>query len=740
MAATLVLAMGVSFTSCKDYDEELVAEMNAQAQSLEELNEQLAADKAELTAVINSILPTVDADIAALEAEIAALQARVKELEAIDHNQFATKEELEAAKAELAAAIAELDEAIAALAEAKADKAALEEVASSLEDLKGEFASHVQLFNALSNTMNEAIARLEAQDKALSEALNNAVAEAKKNLEAVQTELTKVAAQAAAADALAKANSEKIAVLEENDEDLAQALVDSVAAVRAEAAANLAEAKAYTDAAAAALEEELAATNATVAELQAALDNAVAELQDQIDVLQEELDEMYEELAEVNERVDGLVDEIAGIKETLNKQITGVSVHGAYSPVIGYFSWPTGVKSNILAAYYGSADADVEFPTALTANNVGAAIDEEVFEAMGFVSETYSAGVLIGDNGNAGKLYLTINPAEVEVTADQLALVNSLGEKSPATITDLKVSTEKLAFGYTRAGAVSLYEAEATIAAEDVENAKLRIELSALKDAIKDVVTVKDGVNLTDVVTTLYTLFNDVADAQAVQATWTDAEGAAHTVYSDYGLATVAVKPLGYNFGADLNVQTVPGYESLEDLMIKVGGLLASVSGKVESVEPLVDSAKDKVKAELVKYLDKINGKLCASINSLNVLLQPTMLVSTVDGFCMLSSAKNTPTIIDNASAVLVPTSFTAEILAPAYKKFVAVTNAYDVNGNEDIDAAKAANTGDLATVLNGETRTVEFNGKAGYTYEITYSAVDFYGMISNTKYYVRVK
>ena len=73
-------------------------------------------------------------------------------------------------------------------------------------------------------------------------------------------------------------------------------------------------------------------------------------------------------------------------------------------------------------------------------------------------------------------------------------------------------------------------------------------------------------------------------------------------------------------------------------------------------------------------------------------------------------------------------------------KKYVAVTAAFDKDGNSVESVARAANTGDLNTVLDGQTRAINFNGQSGYTYEITYSAVDFSGYISNTKYYVQVK
>ena len=179
--------------------------------------------------------------------------------------------------------------------------------------------------------------------------------------------------------------------------------------------------------------------------------------------------------------------------------------------------------------------------------------------------------------------------------------------------------------------------------------------------------------------------------------------------------------------------------DQLQGYLDQVNALIASVDGKVEVVESVFDAALDKVQGGLNKYLGALNNKVCGLVNSFNNVLQPTMLVSTTNGFSMLSSIKGAPTTISGTSAVLVPTSYSAEILAPACQKFVAVTKAWK-NGQEDIEAAKAANTGNLATVLPGGTRAVQFNGKSGYTYEIVYQAMDFHGFIANTKYYVSVK
>lgn len=896
MAATLVFAVGVFFTSCRDHDEELNAEMHSQI--VDQLNEQLAGDA-------QGTLADAEEAIKATEQDIDALKQRIDSLAGLDHGACDCPEN-PVLNCENCATKDELKQAVDSLGQLVATKEILKEAVDSLAGvLRGEYATVVEQFGALSTTVNTVVEQIKTlASSADLEKLTERVeaiekADYQKQIDDIWGKLNPVLELAAATDARSKADSVRIDVLEANDIAISQALKDSIAAVRAEAAANLEAAKTYTDEAVAVVAEELEATNATVAELQEAFKGAVAELQDQIDVLAEELGNLKGDVDAVNARVDEVVKDLEEVKKYLEDQITSVVVNGAYSPVVGYFSLPTGVKSNILAAYYGEAN-DFHFPTTRTVYNVtgSSAFTDADFELLGITEVAQAGGTYVASGANAGKVYMTLNPAEVSLEGKEFALVNSLGEESPAKIINVQKSEDKLAFGYTRDGAVALYEAEARIEAEDIADAKIRMELSDFKDALKDVVSVKDGVNAGDLVTTLYTLINDVADAHAVQAVWTDTEGAAHTVYSDYSLATVAVKPLGYNFMADLNLQSVPGYhkgmnlvnkvfdkvgtisipdlglsslsatldsikfagaigdslkfqvqfsqsytmdttiyineevevpiplkdvelrieipgktikaenvaggdsidveiptqwinytvkkedfatetsvkvtvsdtirfaktidvnfdktfaipvedvlgdlggtlKNLDALMDQVNGMIADINGKVEIVDDYLNAAKDKVQSGLNKYLDKLNRGMCKVVNSFNDVLQPTLLASTTEGFALLSSIKGVPTIIDKASAVLVPTSFTAEILAPASMKYVAVTNAYDAKGNVDVAAAKAANTGDLNAVLEGGVRTVQFNGKSGYTYEITYSAADFYGMISTTKYYVKVK
>ena len=87
-------------------------------------------------------------------------------------------------------------------------------------------------------------------------------------------------------------------------------------------------------------------------------------------------------------------------------------------------------------------------------------------------------------------------------------------------------------------------------------------------------------------------------------------------------------------------------------------------------------------------------------------------------------------------------------MLAPAVKKFVGVTNVFKASasaqkGNAECKAAlDAVNQGwYFNKVIPGNRYGIAVeNLKAGYTYEIFYSALDFQGKISARKFYVTVK
>lgn len=1034
--AMLALTVGAIFSSCKDYDDEMYADLNgqivdvnsnlstliaAQAQELQDVKAALEAAKVDCEAKYNATqtsLKNKQDSINALQSDVDALQqnvkdneARIKALEAevqANNANHATKAELEAAKAEL-------QSQIDALEAAKTEQQRLiDALEANINDIKTQMATKQQLTDAIA-AVNQSIAETNAKfdgeilkanervDSVIAnmqanvvnvtsalttlqtatqnlaqadEEIKDSIASIQQQMETAQayftSEVSKVATAAAQAATQAAANKSEIDALKEIVNNIKQctdcdalkerctvletkvaAIENEITAIKEQAEANLAAAKKYTDDAVKTVADELAtlksqfeatvtAFNTKIAEMETAYKAADAELQNQINELKTKDAELEAKIEENAKAIEELTDEMDDVKDALNKRISSVVLQGAYSPVVGYFAMPTGMKSNILATYYGMPMYDVNFPTASTIRYVDGivAFDERVMELLGFDDNdgSFPAGVsypanqpLVADTANAGKLYMTINPNDVDLSETAFKLVNSLGEESPAILGEVKKSSEKLSFGYTRAGANNgFYEVTANIAPADVENATIRINKSDIKDIVSEFKNFSDGINVNEVATKFYSIINDIADANAIEATWTDSLGE-HSVYSDYGIAAVAVEPLSYNFMADVNMTSFPGlnrvsnlvnniidkvnisipdfgissikvpeitkieikdltpellakfnvtikdtvtYEldlnldvpvddvvidgdsvavpgtevtvpaqtvtvpsktvdvyfeetatwgtttipaqtvdipeqkvtvggqkvwiegqtvkipnvkvtyqdvleipievsydmrgavedlygemtgsikdvnkmlgELEDFMDDINGILSDLK-KIEDIETSIVDAKDKIKSQLNKYIEKLNNKLCGLVNSINGKMQPTMLVKTTDGFSMLSTIKGSPSVFNSASAVLVPTSFNAEILAPAFKKYVAVSNVIDAATGKNaydgdatcVNVLKAANSGDLNKVLEGSTRTIEFNGQSGYIYEITYSAVDYDGFISNSKYYITIK
>lgn len=213
----------------------------------------------------------------------------------------------------------------------------------------------------------------------------------------------------------------------------------------------------------------------------------------------------------------------------------------------------------------------------------------------------------------------------------------------------------------------------------------------------------------------------------------------------------------GINHEIDQQVNSLIG-----EINKQVNDFATDIQGQLNSnLQQVVDSAVQQVTNKFSGYVDKLNkviGKINGAINRINrVLDNPNKFLQTVliyegvdRNFHIMSTDKNFPTVFNgNGAIMLYPTSFNAEIAAPAFKKFVAVTNVYKGGTSaQDGDAACIAalnaansNSGDFKKILQGGRYGVAFvPATGGYTYEIFYSALDYCGRISQRKYYVTVK
>lgn len=960
IVAMLLTTVG-SYVSCKDYDEEAYADMLGKNSQLEEH--------------VNNQVKALENQIQILEDAKKVFEDNIEDLK----NDYVTKIEYAGFVADQKTKHENLDKKISDINKAiedaknalqtnlddsiiKVQKALNDHITSSKKNMDKLIQDMAGLEGKVENN-KEAIANIQTKIK---EELEPAI----KNLEIdLKGEISKVNTLAQDAYNLAVSDSIRIDNLDKEYSELKKRLedmqpcdnseliakIDSICTELKEAAdtariahnlakENLGKANDYTDEQIDAVIKELRGnTNITLEELEKAYKKADEELekrlQDQIDDLKKDIEDVTDQVTKNKEAIDKLLNLV---DKALQQFISGIILQRAENPVFGSFSFPANIQTNVLMAYYGYAGSyGAQFPTYYPRYYVREAetLTPMDIKMLGISPETLAED---GDAiiGSAGKVYVTVNPSNINFEGQTLPIVNSLDEESGIKLSPLKYSDKKLTFGSTRAAVNGFYEAEATLAPEDINKVKMTLDLnvSELKETVKDIINPLDGINVTQVANTMFDVmgqFNQQLDANALKASWTDTLGVSRNIYSNYNLATTAIKPLSYNFMADANFTAFPGFDKMrnvagklmdkmankfkiafnkmpaldldiekisriqfdnidintedinldlkvtykdtiktsveinindsidididqlvnvpsqtfdvevhvvgdvydennvwvgkydefitetitvpsQDILVcidkkvpyvwtgmvpvevpidieipvdaselqkllneiegiedDVNELLTGQSDKVNNIIDMVNSYLDKLedltkltdkiaeigskvddvnnslKNKIINFLDKVEGKLLTAVNSINKAVQPVMLVKTAGSFQKLSQTIYSPTIMTAGNVQFIPTSYTAEIVAPAFKKLVGVTNVYSMdrsksaqNGDADcMSVLKEANAKDgVAEILNGNTQIVNFSAKKGYIYEVTYTSVDFSGFVVAKKYYVTVK
>lgn len=274
-------------------------------------------------------------------------------------------------------------------------------------------------------------------------------------------------------------------------------------------------------------------------------------------------DKINNELVPAIEANKAAIDEIKAI---MNRQVTGVIVQGTHNPVFGSFSAPLGITSNILMLNYGYADKSVTLPNTdsdreYNIENPFTATDVAVLAKAGINLEsallTVPAGAIVPEKeGNAGKVYVTVNPANVNFEGQTISLVNSQDEPCGITLSSLRKSSDVLKFGFGRADN-GFYEAAATLTPEQIEAVKVEIE-PGLKDAFLDAYHNRTKADFAYLLKKLYNQFNGILPAQGLKASYEGFDGAPVNVYSEYSIAATAFKPLSYAFLVDKQGKHLP--------------------------------------------------------------------------------------------------------------------------------------------------------------------------------------
>lgn len=724
------------------------------------------------------------------------------------------------------------------------------------------------------------------------------------------------------------------------------------------------------------------------------LDSAMTALKNTNEVLNLRIDKVIEAYAaaddKLNDRIDSLNNALTPIKNDIQKNatridkieeamklhVTSVIVQDVYNPVFGDITTPFGLNTTVLAAFYGKATTDFEFPYLNNMNDYYLSEDyiaradlAPEIEALGDIQgsiDKVANQILLGGNGNAGKLYVTINPNTTNFSGKVVELVNSQDKAAPVSLTPLVRSDHVKGFGWTKAADNGFYEADATISVENIKSGdtKARVNFNNSVNDIKAFVAKPNRGSLTTAAKSFlkdsYQSMGNILDANAVKATYTDFQGN-HSVYSDYNVAVTTIYPLSFNTGNGLHVTTLPGVSRLKNVVdnafgsvkkeisgalnistgsidltgmtfdfnldadqilsginfqvsidaidktipgtvwtydpsgyvynadgtysantyhyeydpttgiytiIKAYGIesknyqkgdylyytnwydryiladntvynswtewnaagapdyvknewgeeivqytaedvknsgyingvgyltedgsdyvlhidaqnvnlnpqirqlveklnaqlasstanvntkLAELSAfaddindmlsQVSSIKTKVSTSVDNIAVRINSAIDRINNRAVSYINRLNNVMQPIMLVESANGPARLSQMFSSPSHLTSNNLQLLPTTMNGELLAPAYKKFVAVLKAIKNDGSNANDAAEAKRLNednDLLKVFDGGgKKAVKVEGlKSGYIYEIVYMAADYRGLVAARKYYVTV-
>lgn len=448
------------------------------------------------------------------------------------------------------------------------------------------------------------------------------------NIKTIEGRLTTAEADALAAKTQAELNKQSI----ETHQSLLEGLRSDVDGLRADLDPVI---------------EDLATLQTQLEELIERLDAKDAELESKINGLSDRIDGIDETLGQYaidfkaltervaanEEAIKALQEEVLKIQKLenrLDQLVTGIIVQGVYNPLFGTFSLPIGVQSNMLVNYWGkSENLDYDFPSVQQIASCDkepeiSEMESAVLSASGLVPYTVKNGeIMLSESAaNLGKIFVTVNPNNVDFTGKTLELVNSQDQKAKVELSGLRRSDVVLNFGYSsRAAENGFYEADVKLPATDdaVNGTAIHIDQN-LKTAIKDILKDRrSGLrsNVLQLMKAVYDQVNGMLPAYGLKAGWT-VEDKNYAVYSNYNLAATTFRPLSFGFLYDQSI----GSQRLP--------IIDPISNAILNLDP------DDYKFDFSDVKVNINGddiKLNFSLSPIEIKYNGTLGISTTVDF-----------------------------------------------------------------------------------------------------------
>lgn len=300
----------------------------------------------------------------------------------------------------------------------------------------------------------------------------------------------------------------------------------------------------------------------------------------------------------------------------INKNLQNIAINATENPVLGYYNAAfLGSKLNLVSSFYGTAAAQNQ--------------DWDI-----------TKGEFL-NNGDAGKIYITLNPNEIDPECiTDLKLVDSQGNEAKGfKLGDIQTTDKVLTYGFTKAASANGFY-EVPVLATDPANDDFSLNKGELKEAAKNVIAKlqnpkKSNLNLSQIATTLYRSVNNQLKAYTVKASYvlydpTQPVEKRFVVKSQvaptYDMAAFAVKPLSFN--------TLKDNQSLKNLGLALDKyMLPTLSDKLGKFMNALDFQIKNENGKQIKMYSMVSGKnVYAYQNGKNVVI---VNIGTGDSFTL---------------------------------------------------------------------------------------------------------
>ena len=195
---------------------------------------------------------------------------------------------------------------------------------------------------------------------------------------------------------------------------------------------------------------------------------------------------------------------------------------------------------------------------------------------------------------------------------------------------------------------------------------------------------------------------------------------------------TFAAGAVKYNTRKQAVTVTVSMAE-FNKIIDQVNSQVGNMLGTVENLANKVNKFESTIDGNFINRVNSYIHKCNYWLDNANKFLQPAMFATDGNNWVKLPTIASGATYVKmtngKANVLLLPTSYTLEYLAPAYKKYITVK-----------DPSGATVTGEnIGKVISGNIHKAGFTATKEGVYTITYDAVDYTGGDAHKTFFIKV-